>query len=448
MQLEPEPFTKLLWFVRQPLMNSLALFELRDRFHTTACSGSSRAPSVRCWRAAISTARATRSQKLRWLFCLLFLPFVAHAVSLAASSQAIGYRTVFGLSGLVLVLVVFALRSVFATRRLQPALVTAAFSSLFVFAALSARAQRVRADRRAAGREWELIADGGEEAAARRATPTSTSFGPASKTGRPSKSSTTSSGRSRRMRTGRREKCSRPRCGSGSRAVCRRVRRCRSSPARRRLPRRARTTRSSTCASCAKRATVCFRRLQGKRLPLRDADDLGLHVALEPERRVLRVRGPTPSRRRTARTRTWRGADSPRPCRLRAARRSRRRACTSLVHTEPLEPIARVVRAAERVVDVENFSTGTIGPNCSSCTSRLSSAMSVDDRRRQEVAWALRNIAARQERAPRCFVSSMMPTTLSYCIWFWIGPSSVAGSRPLPTLAFLASSTSASQSAS
>ncbi len=54
----------------------------------------------------------TRSQKLRWLFCLLCLPFVAHAVSLAASSQAVGYRTVFGLSGLVLVLVVFALRSV------------------------------------------------------------------------------------------------------------------------------------------------------------------------------------------------------------------------------------------------------------------------------------------------------------------------------------------------
>ena len=58
MRLEPEPFTKLLWFVRQPLVNSLALFELRDRFNTTGffwvvASSIGRGAGA----AAISTAR-------------------------------------------------------------------------------------------------------------------------------------------------------------------------------------------------------------------------------------------------------------------------------------------------------------------------------------------------------------------------------------------------------
>jgi hypothetical protein len=161
MKLEPEPFTKLLWFVRQPLVNSLALFELRDRFNTTpffwvvaTCMGALLA-------CGYLYGAKSRSQKLRWLFCVLFLPFVAHAVSLAASSQAIGYRTVFGLSGLVLVLVVFALRNVFATYKLTPAFVTASFASLFVVAALSAHHNAYELIAEPQAREWGLI----EEAA-------------------------------------------------------------------------------------------------------------------------------------------------------------------------------------------------------------------------------------------------------------------------------------------
>jgi hypothetical protein len=157
MQLEPEPFTKLLWFVRQPLMNSLALFELRDRFDTTmffwfvaACFGALIALGYRY-------GARTPSQKGRWLFCLVCLPFVAHAASLAASSQAIGYRTVLGLSGLVLVLVVFAIRSVVVAFELRPRLETAALAGLLVVAALSAQGNTYRLIAEPQAREWALI---------------------------------------------------------------------------------------------------------------------------------------------------------------------------------------------------------------------------------------------------------------------------------------------------
>jgi Glucosyl transferase GtrII len=157
MRLEPEPLTKLLWFVRQPLVNSLALFELRDRFNTTAFFWI----VATCFGVLLSLGyfygAQTRSRRLRWLFCLLCLPFVAHAVSLAASSQAVGYRTVFGLSGLVLVLVVFALRSVVATHKLRPWLETAALASLFGFAALSAQRNAYELIAEPQAREWGLI---------------------------------------------------------------------------------------------------------------------------------------------------------------------------------------------------------------------------------------------------------------------------------------------------
>lgn len=157
MQLEPDPLIKLWWFVRQPLVNSLALFELRDRFDTplsfwivALCFGVLLLLGL--WYGARSA-----SQKARWLFCLLCLPFVAHAVSLAASSQAVGYRTVFPLSGLVLVLVVFALRGLGANGLIRPRLQHATFAALLVVAAVSAQRNAFTLIAEPQAREWELI---------------------------------------------------------------------------------------------------------------------------------------------------------------------------------------------------------------------------------------------------------------------------------------------------
>jgi hypothetical protein len=157
MQLEPELLLKLWWFVRQPLVNSLALFELRDRFDT----------SLWFWVVAASVGALVAlgfrfgardaSHRLRWLFCLLVLPFVAHAVSIAASSQAIGYRTMFSLSGLVLVLLVFALRSVVEVGRIRPRLQYGVFAALFVFAAWSAHRNAYTLIAEPQNREWELF---------------------------------------------------------------------------------------------------------------------------------------------------------------------------------------------------------------------------------------------------------------------------------------------------
>jgi hypothetical protein len=97
------------------------------------------------------------SQKARWLFCLLCLPFIAHAVSLAASSQAVGYRTVFPLSGLVLVLVVFALRSVVAAGGIRRPLQYGAFAVLLLVAAVDAQRNAYKLIAEPQAREWELV---------------------------------------------------------------------------------------------------------------------------------------------------------------------------------------------------------------------------------------------------------------------------------------------------
>jgi hypothetical protein len=157
MALEPDPLLKLWWFVRQPLVNSLALFELRDRFDTTPWFWAVAAVFGAILALGFRFGARDASHKVRWLFCLLFLPFVAHSVSLAASSQAIGYRTVFPLSGLVLVLVVFSLRSVVGAGRLRLRLQHAVFGALLVLAAVSAQRNAYTLIAEPQNREWELM---------------------------------------------------------------------------------------------------------------------------------------------------------------------------------------------------------------------------------------------------------------------------------------------------
>jgi hypothetical protein len=157
MQIEPEPLLKLLWFVRQPLLNSLALFEIRDRFETSLWFWLVAASFGAILALGFRFGARDASRKKRWLFCLLFLPFVAHAASLAASSQAIGYRTVFALSGLILVLVVYALRSVVEVGRLRPRLQQGVFAALLVVAAASAQRNAYTLIAVPQAREWELI---------------------------------------------------------------------------------------------------------------------------------------------------------------------------------------------------------------------------------------------------------------------------------------------------
>ena len=85
------------------------------------------------------------------------LPFVAHSVSLAASSQAIGYRTLLPLSGLFLVLFAFGLRAVAARVRLPRMAEVASIAALIAIAAALARHNALTLIAEPQGREWRLI---------------------------------------------------------------------------------------------------------------------------------------------------------------------------------------------------------------------------------------------------------------------------------------------------
>lgn len=157
MRLEPDPFLKLLWFFRNPVPNSLALFALRDSYATPFWFWLVGAGVVAIVALGFVYGTKDAAQRRRWLFAALLLPFVAHSVSLAASSQAIGYRTLLPLSGLTLVLFVFGVRAVFARFRLPRGAAVATFAALIVVGAVLAHHYALTLIAEPQGREWRLI---------------------------------------------------------------------------------------------------------------------------------------------------------------------------------------------------------------------------------------------------------------------------------------------------
>ena len=157
MRIEPHMFLKLLWFARNPLPNALALFELRDRFATQPWFWVVTGAFGAIVALGFKYGGSTLSYRLRWLFCLLALPFVAHSVSLMASSQAIGYRTLLPLSGLFLVLLVFAMRSVVRAGKVRETAQMAALGVLAFSAALLARHNSYTLIAEPQSREWQLF---------------------------------------------------------------------------------------------------------------------------------------------------------------------------------------------------------------------------------------------------------------------------------------------------
>ena len=157
MQLEPHPFVKLWWFFRNPVPNSLALFALRDSYATPFWFWLVVAAVVAVAVLGFLYGAKDAEQRRRWLFAALFLPFVAHSVSLAASSQAIGYRTLLPLAGLFLVLFAFGVRATFAHFRLQRIAAVAAFAAFTVTGAVLAHRHALTLIAEPQGREWQLI---------------------------------------------------------------------------------------------------------------------------------------------------------------------------------------------------------------------------------------------------------------------------------------------------
>ena len=216
MQLEPDPLLKLLWFVRQPLVNSLALFELRDRFDTSPWFWVVAASFGTILALGFLLRRARRFPQGA-LAVLLAVPAVHRARRQPCRELAGGW-----LSDRVP-----AVGARAGAGRVRPAQrggrgpnpaapPAGGVRRVARVRGGFGRAQCVHADRRAAEPRMGAGPNRGGDTCGSTPIPTSTSFGPVSTIARPSKSSTTSSGRCLRTRTGPRGKCSRPRCARGS----------------------------------------------------------------------------------------------------------------------------------------------------------------------------------------------------------------------------------------
>ena len=157
MHFEPELGKKMLWFARQPLPNSLALFELRDRFSTSPQFWFALATFAAIVGLGYRWGGAGSAHRRRWWFCLLALPFVAHSVSIAASSQSIGYRTLLPLSALFLVLTVFTFRGLRLAGGVRARFADALLGALVVFAAVLANRNSYELIAVPQHREWQLV---------------------------------------------------------------------------------------------------------------------------------------------------------------------------------------------------------------------------------------------------------------------------------------------------
>jgi hypothetical protein len=155
--LEPDIWRKFLWFLRNPLPNSIGLFALRDRFATPLWFWFVVAGVVATMLMGLLYGTKTWQQRLRWLVAALLLPFVAHSVSLAASSQAIGYRTLLPLSGLFLVLAMFGLRAIVVRYRVPRTVEAGVFAGVLVVLALLAQRNPLTLIAEPQGHEWDLV---------------------------------------------------------------------------------------------------------------------------------------------------------------------------------------------------------------------------------------------------------------------------------------------------
>lgn len=157
MHLEPERFAKLVWFVTQPVPNALTLFAVRDRLTEYAGFWIVFGLVLALVLLGFFFGARDRQTRWRWAACVLVLPFVAHAVSLAASSQAIGYRTLLPLSAIALALVVFAVRGVAAQFRRARSVELGLLLVLVAVAAVVARRQSFELIAVPQSREWGIV---------------------------------------------------------------------------------------------------------------------------------------------------------------------------------------------------------------------------------------------------------------------------------------------------
>ena len=160
MQWDGNPLTKLVWFLANPLPNALALYALRDDYyHGFAVFIGAALVMLLVIVLGFRLGPKTDGPLLRkkWFWCLVLLPVVGHGVSLVAAERSTGYRTLFALSGLVLVATISGLRVLAMARRVKPIFHYVALGLLAIGAAVLASRQAFTLIAEPQGHEWDLV---------------------------------------------------------------------------------------------------------------------------------------------------------------------------------------------------------------------------------------------------------------------------------------------------
>ncbi|MDB6165730.1 MAG: hypothetical protein JWQ83_870, partial [Lacunisphaera sp.] len=160
MQFESNPVTKLGWFFYEALPNAFALYALRDNFNTGALifwGAVLLVVTIIAFGYRAATRSADPAARKKWPVCFVLMPFLAHAVSLVAAERSIGYRVMFALSGLMLVLVVYTFRSQRLAGKLKLPAYYAALGLTVGVAAFTAHGNALDLIAEPQGNEWEIV---------------------------------------------------------------------------------------------------------------------------------------------------------------------------------------------------------------------------------------------------------------------------------------------------
>ncbi len=160
MQFATNPFTKLIWFFSHPLPNAVALFAVADdNFHGVVFYGLSLLVILGllgfAFRRSIKLADGVARK--RWKVCLFGLPFLVQGISLVAAEDNAGYRTIFALAGLVLVLTVFASRAILADWKIKARVHYPVLGVIFLLVAFTANRHSYQLVAESQANEWDMM---------------------------------------------------------------------------------------------------------------------------------------------------------------------------------------------------------------------------------------------------------------------------------------------------
>ena len=160
LHLESLPFTKLAWFLANPLPNALALFAINDDLRT-GMPVYWATVAVVVGLIGLAYRKVTASDdagvKRRWRYCLVALPLLAGGIMLIGGERASTYRVLFSVCGLVLVLVAYSFRVLVLGDKARPWLHYPLLALIWGALAYAAHYNSYNLIAEPQGREWDLV---------------------------------------------------------------------------------------------------------------------------------------------------------------------------------------------------------------------------------------------------------------------------------------------------